>query len=78
MQDTHPVAFASGALTAREKNYALIEKELLAIVHARERFDQYIFGQEVIVESGHKPLEAILKKPLLAAPKRFQQMMMCL
>ena len=76
LQDGHPVAFASRALTPTEKNYAQIEKELLAIVHACERFDQYLFGREVTVESDHKPLEAILKKPLLAAPKRLQRMMM--
>lgn len=70
------VAFASRALTATEKNYAQIEKELLAIVHACEWFDQYLFGREVTVESHHKPPEAILKKPLLAAPKRLQRMMM--
>lgn len=76
MQEGQPVAFTSRTLTATEKNYAQIEKELLTIVHAWERFDQYLFGREVTVESDHKSLEAILKKPLLAAPKRLQRMMM--
>ena len=40
------------------------------------RFDQYVFGREITVETDHKPLEVILKKPLLAAPKRLQRMMM--
>ena len=39
-----PVAFTSRALPAPEKNYTQIEKELLAIVHACKRFDQYLFG----------------------------------
>ena len=76
LQEGQPVAFASRAFTATEKNYAQIEKELLAIVHACERFDQYLFGREVTVETDHKPLEAILRKPLLTAPKRLQRMMM--
>lgn len=72
LQEGQPVAFTSGAFTVREKNYAQIEKELLAIVYACERFDQYLFGREVTVQIDHKPLEAILKKPLLTAPKRLQ------
>ena len=75
-QEGHPVAFTSRALTATERNYAQIEKELLSIVHACDRFDQYVFGREITVETDHKPLEVILRKPLFAAPKRLQRMMM--
>ena len=53
------------------------KKELLAIVFACERFDQYVYGREkVSVQSDHKPLEAIFKKPLVTAPKRLQRMML--
>ena len=76
LQEDHPVAFASRALTTSERNYAQIEKELLTIVHACERFDQYLYSREVTVETDHKPLEVILKKPLITAPKRLQRMMM--
>ena len=76
LQEGHPVEFTSRALTSTERNYAQIEKELLAIVHACDHFDQYVFGYEIIVETDHKPLEVILKKPVLAAPKRLQRMMM--
>ena len=71
-----PLAYASRALTSAERNYAQIEKELLAIVFATERFDQYTYGRSVIVESDHKPLEAILAKPLVSAPKRLQKMIL--
>ena len=77
LQDGLPVVYASRALTATERNYAQIEKELLAIVFACERFDQYVYGREkVSVQSDHKPLEAIFKKPLVTAPKRLQRMML--
>ena len=73
------IAYTSRALTATEKNnYAEIEKELLLIVHTCKQLDQYLFGQEVTVETDHKPLEAILSKPLLKDPKRLHRMMMCL
>ena len=69
--------FASRTLTPTERGYAQIEKECLAIVFACERFNQYIFGRESIsVQSDHKPLETIFKKPLTAAPKRLQGMLL--
>ncbi|KAK3745481.1 hypothetical protein QZH41_007545 [Actinostola sp. cb2023] len=49
---------------------------MLAIVFSLEKFNQYTFGRHVKVQSDHKPLEAILKKPLACAPRRLQGMMM--
>jgi len=46
------------------------------VLLARERFDQYLFGREVTMETDHKLPEAILKKPLLTATKRIQRMIM--
>ena len=49
---------------------------MLAVVYALEKFNQFTFGRHVTVHSNHKPLEAILKKPLACAPKRLQGMIM--
>ena len=76
LQDNKPVAYASRALTDPETRYAQIEKELLAVVFAFIRFHQYVYGKEVKVESDHKPLESIAKKPLSAAPPRLQRMLL--
>lgn len=76
IQEGKPIAFASRALTNAEKNYAQIEKELLAIAYGTNRFHQYTYGRPVLVESDHKPLEVIHQKPLSAAPRRLQKMMM--
>ena len=77
LQNGQPVAYASRALTPAETRYAQIEKELLAIVFACERFDSYIYGLAGIkVESDHKPLESIFLKPLHAAPQRLQRMLL--
>lgn len=71
-----PIAFGSRALTSTEKGYAQIEKECLAIVFGMEKFHQYTYGREVTVQSDHKPLENIHRKPLLSAPKRLQRMLL--
>lgn len=55
-------------------NYAQIEKKLLAIVFGVERFHQYTYGRQVVVDSDHKPLETIFRKPLASAPGRLQKM----
>ena len=74
LQKGQPVAFASRTLTDTESRYAQIEKELLAVVFALDKFEQYAYGRPVTIESDHKPLEAIAKKPLRCASKRLQGM----
>ena len=79
MQNGQPVAYASRALTSAETRYAQIEKELLAVVFACQRFDAYVYGRaNVNVESDHKPLKIIMRKTLDAAPKRLQRMLLAL
>jgi hypothetical protein len=76
LHNNQPVAYASRSLTPTEVHYAQIEKEMLAIVFGMERFESYLYGRKVLVESDHKPLESILKKSLLNAPKRLQRMIL--
>ncbi len=76
LQETRPVAYTSRAMTGTEQGYAQIEKEMLAIVHSCKKFHTYIYGKTVKVETNHKPLETILKKPLLSSPMRLQRMLL--
>ena len=76
MQDGCPVAYTSRSLTEAESRYAQIEKELLAVQFSLERFNQYTYGKKVTIESDHKPLEAIVKKSLAAAPPRLQRILL--
>ncbi|GBM45606.1 Retrovirus-related Pol polyprotein from transposon gypsy [Araneus ventricosus] len=79
MQEGKPAMFASRSLNKTEQQYAQIEKECLAIVFACERFHQFIYGKEQIkLGNDHKPLETILKKELLKAPRRLQRMLLLL
>ena len=69
------MAYSSRVMTQTEQNYGQIKKELLAIVYACDKFDQYIFGKSnVIVQSDHKPLETTFKKPNHSSAKRLQSM----
>lgn len=76
LQQGHPIAYASRALTDAETRYAQIEKEMLSIVFACKKFHCYIFGRETTVYNDHKPLEMIFKKPLTTAPMRLQRMLL--
>ena len=76
MQGGQPVAYASRSLTDTERNYAQCEKELLSIVFGMGKFENYVYGRKVLVESDHKPLEIICKKSLVSAPKRLQRMLL--
>ena len=45
---------------------------MLAVCYAMEHFHQYTFGRFTQVISDHRPLEAIIKKPLVKTPRRLQ------
>ena len=76
LQQGKPVAYASRSLSSCECNYAQIEKELLAIVFACGKFHQYIYGFPTRVQTDHKPLEVIFKKPLHQVSPRLQRMLL--
>ena len=76
LQNGLPIDFPSRALTDVETRYARIEKEMLTVVFGLERFHQYTYGRSVNVDSDHKPLESIVKKSLLSAPRRLQHMLL--
>ncbi|UYV73923.1 K02A2.6-like, partial [Cordylochernes scorpioides] len=76
MQGGQAIEYASFSLNATQRKYAQIEKELLAIVFGCERFQYYIWGNDVIVETDHKPLLSIVKKPLEKLSPRLQRMVL--
>ena len=78
LQRGKPIAYTytSRTLLPAECNYAQIEKELLAIVFACQKFHQYIYGFHTIIQSDHKPLESIMQKSLHKASPRLQRMLL--
>jgi hypothetical protein len=75
-QEGRVIAFASKSLTETEQRYANIEREMLAVVLACEKFHMYVYGKPFVVESDHKPLEMIHLKNLMSAPPRLQRMLL--
>ena len=51
------MAYASRALTPTETYYAQIEKELLEIVLGVERFEGYVYGRKIFIDTDHKSPE---------------------
>ena len=71
LQEGHPVIYASRSLTSAEQNYAQIKKELSSTVFACERFHQFVYGNDIEI---HKPLKAIMTKPLSQTTPRIQRL----
>jgi hypothetical protein len=57
-----PITFISRALTRTETNYSTTEKDLLAILWAFNKLHPYLHRTEVIVETYHQPLVALVNK----------------
>lgn len=76
LQEGHPVAYASAALTPTQQKYAQIEKELLAIVFACEHFHYYTYGRIVTVQTDHKPLIGLQQKDFEKITPRLQRLLL--
>lgn len=59
----------------RNQLFPQIEKEALAVKFGCRKFHQFIYGQDIEIETDHKPLESIFKKPLHTAPARLQKIL---
>jgi len=59
-----PSSKGARSLSLAESNYAQIQKELLVVVFACNKFHQYVCGFRTEVQSDHKPFEAIMLKLL--------------
>ena len=60
-ETAYPIAYVSRKLLSREKAYATIEIEALAIIWSIGKFKYYLIGREFKLECDHKPLSYLGK-----------------
>lgn len=58
----HVIYYASRTLNDTQVNFTTIEKELLAVVFALEKFQSYLIGSKVIIHTDHAALRYLLSK----------------
>ena len=64
LQEGTPIAYASRKRRESELSWAPKEKEMLAIVFSTQKFREYILEKTTLVQTDHKPLETIVRKPM--------------
>jgi transposase InsO family protein len=74
LQGDRPIAYAARSLTAAEKNYSTIEKELLAVVFALKRFHFYTAGRSVEILTDHQPLLGAARNVLVRDNPRLDRL----
>ncbi|CAM9001654.1 unnamed protein product [Rhodiola kirilowii] len=58
----HAIYYTSKVLDDAQVNYTTTEKEMLAIVHAFEKFRQYLIGSKTIVYTDHAAIKYLVSK----------------
>jgi hypothetical protein len=63
-QMPYVIYFVSKNLSPSKANYTVIEKELLVVVHAINKFRHYIIGYQAFVHTDHSAIKFLMKKPV--------------
>ena len=67
MQDNHVVCYESRKLKDHDKNYAIHDLELAAIVHALKTWIHYLMGRKFELRTDHCGLKYLFDQPTLNA-----------
>ncbi|GKF57507.1 reverse transcriptase domain-containing protein [Tanacetum coccineum] len=57
-----PIHYASKTMTEEETNYTTMEKEMLAVVYAFEKFRSYLIMNKSVVYTDHSALKYLFNK----------------
>ncbi|XP_070028654.1 uncharacterized protein [Nicotiana sylvestris] len=58
----HPIYYASRVLSGVQLNYTMMEKEMVAVVFALDKFRSYLIGSKVIVYTDHVAIRYLIEK----------------
>ncbi|XP_056688530.1 uncharacterized protein [Spinacia oleracea] len=62
MQDNHPLAYISRTLGPKWQKLSVYEKELLAIVFAVQKWEQYLMSTHFVIKTDQKSLKWLLQQ----------------
>lgn len=63
IQDGKPIAFGSRALTTTQQKFSQLEKETLGNVYRCKLFHHNVYGRRIQIQTDHKHLQSIFRKP---------------
>lgn len=64
-QEGHPITYLSKALSGRNLDLSIYDKEMLAIVFAVQNWRHYFLGQQFRIMIDHKPIKHFLEQHIL-------------
>nr|CAD1837528.1 unnamed protein product [Ananas comosus var. bracteatus] len=62
MQEGRPIAFTSKALSEKHRALPTYEKEMMAILHAVNKWRQYLLGRHFIIYTDHRSLKYLMEQ----------------
>ena len=64
MQEGHPIAFISKALSEKYQTLSVYEKDMLPILMAVKKWESYLMNRHFIVKTNHQTLKYLLEQRL--------------
>ncbi|WMV29491.1 hypothetical protein MTR67_022876 [Solanum verrucosum] len=58
----HPIYYDSKTLNYAQRNYIVMEQELLVVMHGFEKFKAYFLGTKVVVHTDHATLQYLMTR----------------
>nr|GEW94209.1 putative mitochondrial protein [Tanacetum cinerariifolium] len=64
MQKGHPIAYISKALSPKNQPLSTCERELLSVIHAVQKWSQYVLDRHFIIKTDQESLKYLLENKL--------------